>query len=71
MHQGRVITLECEMKLCPNFGERWIVQIKPDGTIPKRKAGGIKSFPDMTSSQIDYAKHDIAAAERILKRGSN
>ena len=65
-HQGKVVTLACASRLCIQFGDRWIVQVKPDGTIPKRKAGTLKSFPDMTDRQIDYAKRDIADAKRIM-----
>jgi hypothetical protein len=40
-------TFHCENSRCVWNGTGWIVQVNDDGTIPKRKEGGLKAFPQM------------------------
>jgi hypothetical protein len=62
--QGRVHTIECQNHICLNFGQRWIVQVRPDGSIPNRDTStrGEKSFPKMTAGQESFARRGIEDA---------
>ena len=69
-YQGRVKILECQSELCPNYGVdgRWIVQIRPDGTIPVNTPRGIKSFPTLSEGAKAVALRGLEeAAGRDLR----
>ena len=63
-HQGKVHIIECRNELCINYEQRWMVQVRPDGTIPifenSRKSS--KSFPKMSVSGEALARRGIEDA---------
>jgi len=65
-HQGYVAVIECITKLCHNFAERWIVQIRPDGTIPDRSSDrpGLKVFTSLSDAQISAGEATVRNLER-------
>jgi hypothetical protein len=68
-HQGRVKILECQNERCKNFGVdgRWIIQVRPDGTIPDaRKPGivGAGAFPPMSTGMQQMAQSQLDALKR-------
>ena len=58
--QGMAHTIECKNPLCRNFEQRWIVQVRPDGTIPvNRGSKGAKSYPAMSTGIQSLARRGI------------
>jgi hypothetical protein len=64
-YQGFVLVFQCETKLCHNYQERWIVQVRPDGSIPDRSNSnrGINTFTALTPTQIRVAEANIRDSE--------
>lgn len=62
-HQGKSITLECQHELCRWYKQRWIVQVKPDGSIPVRNnQRGESAFPKLReSSELAQQARDALA----------
>jgi hypothetical protein len=77
-YQGKVHIIECKNERCKGYdpidkmGRRWIVQVKPDGTIPDarsttdRKGGG--SFPQMSPGQQAAAQRGIEQIQEEERR---
>ena len=59
--QGVVRVYTCETQLCHNFGERWIVQVRPDGTIPNRNEDKptLSAYPTLSASEISAAQDNL------------
>lgn len=68
--QGKVHIIECQNELCINFNERWIVQVRPDGTIPIRDEStrGFQSFPRMSESQQAMARRQLEDLQQEERR---
>jgi hypothetical protein len=52
---GRVRVFQCDNDRCPRVRDRWLVQVRADGTIPDRskdKGGMDKEFPVMSDSWL-------------------
>lgn len=51
---------ECENSRCSRSGERWLVQLNPDGSIPQHTEGP-KTFPklDHYSMSAQRAREDL------------
>lgn len=76
--QGMVHIIECKNERCRDYdpvdkmGRRWIVQVKPDGSIPDarsttdRKGGG--SFPAMSEGMQSVARAGIEQIKEDEKR---
>lgn len=60
---SKVLTFLCQNERCRWFDTGWIVQVKPDGTIPERKSG-----PKEFASLDVYQK---AAAQAEIERTAN
>lgn len=61
-HRSKVYTYECHNERCKWFNQRWIVQVRSDGTIPDPSKGP-KSFPDMSPDML-------AAGRRIAEEAA-
>lgn len=70
-HQGRVKIMECQNPLCLNTGPngRWIIQVRPDGTIPKQRPSNLRSFPALTPGQQAAALRELEDTARRDLRG--
>jgi hypothetical protein len=68
---GTVHTYQCENERCRWHQERWLVQVRPDGTIPDRtkdKGGRDKEFPAMTDSVLAMGQRQVEdAVQRDLR----
>jgi hypothetical protein len=50
---GDVHIFRCENVRCREVGERWLVQTRPDGTVPQpTEDKGPKAFPSMSSDTV-------------------
>lgn len=61
---GKVFTIRCETELCRWFNTTWIVQVRPDGTIPRRTAGE-KQFKPMSDSVERIAEAELENLRRL------
>jgi hypothetical protein len=60
---SKIVTLECVETVCP-IGT-WIVQIRPDGTIPEPTTDRDKQYAPLENWQLDRGKTMV---ENILER---
>lgn len=49
--RSKIETYTCENEVCPWYGTGWVVQINSDGSIPERKQGGVKAYPELPDAQ--------------------
>jgi len=68
--------IECVRKLCRWFGERWIVQVNEDGSIPQPGAAqtlGEKKYPRLSQESVsrieDATRAQLEAETRSDKHG--
>jgi hypothetical protein len=59
---AKILVLECESSRCESEGERWVVQLNPDGTIPQPGRKGPKQFdlPGPQTGVAQRARDDLA-----------
>lgn len=61
---GTVFTLECKNKVCPWYETTWIVQRKPDGTVPIRDEGPM----DERERMFPKVREGEKLAEMVLEQ---
>jgi hypothetical protein len=65
---AQIKTLECQTELCRWYGERKLVQINKDGTVPVREAS--KEFKPYTPSQQAALTQRLEQNAEVLRRGN-
>lgn len=60
-HAGKVHIFACENVRCRDVGERWLVQVRPDGTIPQADKGP-KAFPKMSNDMVSHGMRVVEDA---------
>jgi hypothetical protein len=71
-NKGKVHFIECINPVCKWFQTSWMVQVRPDGTIPdmtKDTDTGERSFPKMSQEQIDMGRRVMEDIEQRDLRG--
>jgi len=67
-HRGprgsRVYTFICKNETCRWFDTGWLVQVKPDGTIPEREPGE-KEFPAMPDFDVNKERTEEAIKRQV------
>lgn len=66
--QGSLHIFRCQNDRCPKSGRDWIVQVRPDGSIPEPNTNREKSFPQekgVARSRIEKAQ---ASADRSMNQ---
>lgn len=64
---GQLITLTCQNTRCEYNDTGWVVQIRPDGTIPEPTTERDKFFPKLAGWQKERARDRIQNLEDQLK----
>ena len=70
--QGQLVELQCPEDHCPFHETGWIVQVRPDGTIPDKAEVREKQFPKTSSSEtrrraaLDLLEEQV---QRELRQG--
>lgn len=58
--QGSFHVFKCENERCQKFDRDWIVQVRPDGTVPEPTTNREKSFPQdkgVAKGRIEKARN--------------
>jgi len=66
--QGKLHVFKCANQRCKKFDRDWIVQVRPDGTVPEPTKHREKSFPEdrgVARARIDRAR---ASLDRLVQQ---
>lgn len=66
-HMGEFHVYRCQNERCIGFERDWIIQVRPDGTVPKPEMKREKSFPiygDSSKTRIEAARANVDALLR-------
>lgn len=68
MRQGKLHVFRCQNTRCMKHDRDWLVQVRPDGTIPEPSKNREKSFPEdrgVARGRIDKAR---ASVDRLVQQ---
>lgn len=66
--RGSLHVFKCQNKRCKKYDRDWLVQVRPDGTIPEPTLDREKSFPEdrgVAKARIERAR---ASVDRLVQQ---